>query len=388
MWKDLYRAVARTWSALERSVVNGQSIKAPFPSRRQWENHLLFQLFSSKISNPVEDEIFSDEMNETDWIAWYGLHGLEILHLSKQDDGTTWHLKKLFGDCNVPDNEISLKASSEDLNKQLIGHPVHIQCADSNFQNPRWEDGSLYITNDHFFEFEIGNNRTQFYRTVSDDFNLRKFLANRIRSETEMTTEKLQILFKVLKYLNERIEKVKFVEDKLKQRHDWVQKNLDALEQSNDEQTAQRHVKNCWDVWLNHPDEDISKIFTRGIEGKKDAVKGIERFNRVLACDPHYAEAWNQRAICHYHLQNWECVLWDVDRTLALEPRHFGALWGGIHACEQMKENYCEDKHLNYLERYTSLCKFDIDAQERLQTLQEKRSPIDVETIERSNPDR
>ena len=101
-----------------------------------------------------------------------------------------------------------------------------------------------------------------------------------------------------------------------------------------------------------------------------------------------YAEAWNQRAICHYHLQNWECVLWDVDRTLALEPRHFGALWGGIHACEQMKENYCEDQHLNYLERYTSLCKFDIDAQERLQTLQEKRSPIDVETIERSNPDR
>ena len=58
-----------TWSALERSVVNGQSIKAPFPSRRQWENHLLFQLFSSKISNPVEDEIFSDEMNETDWIV-------------------------------------------------------------------------------------------------------------------------------------------------------------------------------------------------------------------------------------------------------------------------------------------------------------------------------
>ena len=132
----------------------------------------------------------------------------------------------------------------------------------------------------------------------------------------------------MMRYLNERIQKVKFVEDKLKQRHDWVQKNLDALEQSNDEQTAQRHVKNCWDVWLNHPDEDISKIFTRGvkicfnenfvfmlhfylnfivlqihnhyyfflkngtfsssfeIEGKKDAVKGIERFNRVLACDP------------------------------------------------------------------------------------------------------
>lgn len=378
MEKSLYRAIARTWVKLERSIAKATpAVESPFPTRKQWEGHLAYQLFSPKFFAPVENGFcFPSELDNTHWIAWYGIHGIELLHLSKADS-TTWHLKKLFGDCNVPENELSLTASTEDVN-QLVGHPVHIQCADSNFKSPRWEQGNLFITNDHFFEFENDKYRTKFYRTVGGDFDLKKFVGEKIRSEPEMTTEKLQTLFKVLKYLNERIEKVQEVQDKINQSQDWVQANLNALEQSNDEATAQRHVKNCWEVWLNHPDEDISRIFTRAIEGKKDAIMGIERFNRVLACDPHYAEAWNQRAICHYHLQNWECCIWDVDRTLALEPRHFGALWGGIHACEQITDNYDEDKHLNYLERYTQLCKFDIDAQERLQTLREKRSPLDV----------
>ncbi|MCB1755630.1 MAG: tetratricopeptide repeat protein [Gammaproteobacteria bacterium] len=56
--------------------------------------------------------------------------------------------------------------------------------------------------------------------------------------------------------------------------------------------------------------------------------KALAIFTRITEIKPDFAEAWNKRATVYYLLGDYEKSLNDVDKTLSLEPRHFGALSG------------------------------------------------------------
>lgn len=56
--------------------------------------------------------------------------------------------------------------------------------------------------------------------------------------------------------------------------------------------------------------------------------EALDLIDRAIAAAPDYAEAWSRRAAVLYLLGDFSGAVEDIRRTLALEPRHFGALSG------------------------------------------------------------
>ena len=56
--------------------------------------------------------------------------------------------------------------------------------------------------------------------------------------------------------------------------------------------------------------------------------KAYELFTKIIATEPDWSEAWNKRATVLYLMNRYESSLSDIKITLALEPKHFGALSG------------------------------------------------------------
>jgi Flp pilus assembly protein TadD len=85
-----------------------------------------------------------------------------------------------------------------------------------------------------------------------------------------------------------------------------------------------------WDVWMHHPHRGAQRaldLATGDIAARRYDIAET-RLTRLLRRAPEFAEAWHKRAALYYVLgRDAECVH-DLGRTLALEPRHFGALSG------------------------------------------------------------
>jgi tetratricopeptide (TPR) repeat protein len=54
----------------------------------------------------------------------------------------------------------------------------------------------------------------------------------------------------------------------------------------------------------------------------------LDFLDQVTMLAPDYAEGWNRRATVHYMMDSYAKSMSDIEHTLRLEPRHFGALAG------------------------------------------------------------
>ncbi|MEE8144830.1 MAG: tetratricopeptide repeat protein [Kiloniellales bacterium] len=85
-----------------------------------------------------------------------------------------------------------------------------------------------------------------------------------------------------------------------------------------------------WNLWTTHPDDAVNTLMEQGIGemSQRNFPAALGTFEKVIEQAPEFAEGWNKRATIHWLMGNFERSLEDIDRTLALEPRHFGALSG------------------------------------------------------------
>ena len=100
------------------------------------------------------------------------------------------------------------------------------------------------------------------------------------------------------------------------------------VNQSNDAFIVEQEI---WKLWSTHPTD--MKLTARLEEGAQfvrtqQLSKAIEIFTEVIKLDQNWAEAWNKRATVFYMMGNFKQSQEDIDKVLALEARHFGALAG------------------------------------------------------------
>jgi len=85
-----------------------------------------------------------------------------------------------------------------------------------------------------------------------------------------------------------------------------------------------------WQVWLESGSDTVDLLMGQAMAAMSEERHGqaLELLDSVVVLKPDYAEGWNKRATLYYVIGRLDDSLADVERTLALEPRHFGALAG------------------------------------------------------------
>jgi tetratricopeptide (TPR) repeat protein len=114
---------------------------------------------------------------------------------------------------------------------------------------------------------------------------------------------------------------------------DQSDSRLDALfvtiQQTTSINLANDAENKIWEIWLENDNQQTETRLADGIESMNtDPDKALKVFDELISGTPDFAEAWNKRATLHYLLGDYPASLSDIEKTLALEPRHFGALSG------------------------------------------------------------
>lgn len=96
------------------------------------------------------------------------------------------------------------------------------------------------------------------------------------------------------------------------------------------EASARAIADQIWRIWTTPDDpvlaERVAEIIGAG--GFAGPSSQLPLIDALIADYPDYAEGWNMRATAHFMRGDYEQSLADIEETLRLEPRHFGALAG------------------------------------------------------------
>lgn len=105
---------------------------------------------------------------------------------------------------------------------------------------------------------------------------------------------------------------------------------ISALKLAPNETAAQLISNEMWDIWDDAPDETAQRLLDDGLARRAgaDFDGALKAFEQLILYCPNYAEGYNQRAFIRFIQQDYAPALIDLDRTIALSPKHVGAISG------------------------------------------------------------
>lgn len=143
------------------------------------------------------------------------------------------------------------------------------------------------------------------------------------------------------------------------------------LKRERNPQAADRIAKRIWSEWYKSGSASIDLM----MKWSNDAVQAqkydvaLDFLDQVVTLQPGFAEGWNRRATVHFLMRQFGKSMADIERTLELEPRHFGALSG---MAQIMKETGRKQLALNAWQRVIDIYPMMRSAQNEIATLSEE----------------
>jgi len=103
-----------------------------------------------------------------------------------------------------------------------------------------------------------------------------------------------------------------------------------ALKAAPNQKVADAAVSAIWEHWQTAPDDKAQNLLNSARQRMRiyDYAGAIELLDELVDYVPEYSEGWNTRATTLFLQQKYDRSLEDVEKTLSLEPAHFGALAG------------------------------------------------------------
>lgn len=102
------------------------------------------------------------------------------------------------------------------------------------------------------------------------------------------------------------------------------------LKKTRNQSAAEKIAENIWAEWFKSgsPSIDLMMQWSNEAIKKRKFDVALDFLDQVITLAPDYAEGWNRRATVHFMMNNYAKSMADIEHTLRLEPRHFGALGG------------------------------------------------------------
>jgi tetratricopeptide (TPR) repeat protein len=120
-----------------------------------------------------------------------------------------------------------------------------------------------------------------------------------------------------------------------------LDKMLDALRTAPNEQVASALEDKIRHSWFEASTPAVTLLMSRGLReaGAGAPDEAVSVFSDAIILDPTLAEAWHQRAIARFRSGDTVGAVRDIQETLKLEPRHFGA-WRTLERIAEGRDDW------------------------------------------------
>lgn len=114
---------------------------------------------------------------------------------------------------------------------------------------------------------------------------------------------------------------------------------LQSADMATDLATANRLSREIRLEWSKSGSAAMDLLLKRGRDAldDKNADAAIDHFSALIDHAPGFAEGWHGRATAYFRADHYGRAIADLEQTIALNPRHFGAIYGLAVILEELE---------------------------------------------------